>query len=350
MDTAIEIPRQKTVTFWIATKTTPAPLNPEPTNIESLREQQVQRMITTHQREPAARAPWPKPSAESTLLFDRRNAVWLTFSPNYLQAQQRLLFLLDAKDAFATLQQEAYNRKLAPTTEAALWSTFLSLKKAIGRPPTAEDRRALRILEARAEAFPPRQSPPMRDHHISMLRSSYEATHPLEVAMIALSYMLGQRLSDVIQLSPRDLTTLDSKLAITIRRGKVISKIGPYTLWLPLTIFPGNFLAESVHKMTDRQYILSTDNSPSQREEIMGRLISLLQSIDEDLEARSPRRGGLQRLAETNSIDMVLNHSKHTSRSMLYRYLGHGLAAGLESQQMADAIKPLQVFAPLKTQ
>jgi hypothetical protein len=51
--------------------------------------------------------------------------------------------------------------------------------------------------------------------------------------LIAVTFELGQRLGDMIQLHHIDVVEEEHRVLVTVQRGKVVPKIGPFTLALP---------------------------------------------------------------------------------------------------------------------
>ena len=147
-----------------------------------------------------------------------------------------------------------------------------------------------------------------------------------------LAYVWGQRISDVIQLGTDDFTWEwfgAKRFTTTVRRGKVIRHIGPYSL----SISDGQ-LARQVatfvgHRRQQGHQFLFTDTNTQPQRDHMGRQIrDLLKLVNPELEQRSIRRGGLTRMARQGVPIAVIRtmFSKHASEPMLMRYLENGRA------------------------
>src|SRR5688572_30286515 len=66
----------------------------------------------------------------------------------------------------------------------------------------------------------------------------------------------------MLQLANADLQITNNSLAITIRRGKIVPRTGPYTLWLPLQQYPGVVLLHH-SRVNRRPYLASESNAES---------------------------------------------------------------------------------------
>ena len=146
------------------------------------------------------------------------------------------------------------------------------------------------------------------------------------VAAIILAFVLGQRISDVLQLSSEDLTINGKNLVFTFRRGKVIPKIGPYSLALEKE----SMVARQIWEMAKRRkgFLFTKLNTADERLELQTVVRRTLMEVDVRLEARSIRRGGLQVMAERGeAMEDILRVSKHATENMLMRYLDWGACA-----------------------
>lgn len=133
---------------------------------------------------------------------------------------------------------------LAPTTALAYWIAWLSVQKALQLTPCHADSRTTRLLKARANAYPVAfpQAATLTD--LITLTRNHRHRYPGIVAITMLSFLYGQRISDMIQLSKRDVTVVrhrngEEMVLITVRRGKTIGVSShPYTLWLRRYVYP----------------------------------------------------------------------------------------------------------------
>jgi integrase len=147
--------------------------------------------------------------------------------------------------------------------------------------------------------------------------------------MIGLAFRGGQRMADVIQLRKEDILLLPHRVLITFRRGKVVPRIGPFTISLPTNLGQTKCAVlarlREMLNTTASGFILTHGNTEAERAQVSGEVTKRLKDIDPSLEARSIRRGGLSRLAAAGASETaLLLYSRHASTSMLYRYLNAG--------------------------
>lgn len=280
--------------------------------------------------------PWPAPSATIMKRWASRHIIYLQRSVGYTKTQERMLFLADlqAAERFSTFEAACLTRGLAPSTAATYWVAWLSAQQALELPSTAADKAILRRLEARASQYPPAFPLPMSLHSMTALRSMYATMLPRTLAAIGLAFVCGQRISDVIQLAARDFQVVDNGdlalLVATVRRGKVMSMIHPYPIAVPRNSWIAVTLIAEITAATDAQrlFVFTATNDPRERAAELSRIASMLTSVDEQLELRSVRRGGLTRMASMGfPLDKILLFSQHRDPQMLRRYLNWGVSS-----------------------
>ena len=162
----------------------------------------------------------------------------------------------------------------------------------------------------------------------------------VEALLILLAFALGQRLGDLAQVATEDIewTQLGDleTLCITIRRGKVIPHIGPYTLHLPAESQLTQQLWEHTHiRLQSRKPFLFThSNNESEKQKLERHARNILVSLNQDLEIRSVRRGGLEHMAKSGMpLGEIREHfSKHRSTEMLLGYLKWGSVSAHQAQ------------------
>jgi integrase len=163
---------------------------------------------------------------------------------------------------------------------------------------------------------------------MELLVITFQMAIPSVTAIAMATFLLGQRISDMIQLGVNDLQWNDEFLMITVRRGKTVPAYShPYTLWLRRNKYPTESLIELTTDATkkNRLYLFSDLNSDDERAKTLNIMRDMLTSVNDQLELRSIRRGGLQRMANLGvKIEIVLEHSRHSDVSMLMRYLSWG--------------------------
>lgn len=306
------------------------------------RAQQVEEMIAGKKFPKKTDAPWPQASQKMLELWTQRHPAYKTYSTHYMASQRRILFLADfnPQDRFAQFENLCLQRCLAPTTAETYWTTWLGVQKAMSITPCDADPRTTKLMKARAAAYPVQFPTPATLHDIETLVRTYRAQFPSLAAIVMMSFILGQRISDMIQLGTADLTIHKTVLQITVRRGKTMGVSQPYTLWLRRSTYPTETLIQLQQdaKSKQRLFLLTELNSDEERQAVLSTIRDMLTSVNEELELRSIRRGGLQRMARTSPTKIVLYHSRHSDEPMLMRYLGWGAAAMHRQQEMIEAV------------
>lgn len=88
-----------------------------------------------------------------------------------------------------------------------------------------------------------------------------------------------------------------------------------------------------------RLFLFSDTNANEEREKILQKIKDMIFSIDDDLELRSFRRGGLQRMASLGfNTETLLQFSRHTDAQMLMRYLNWGQHSAHRQQTMIQVL------------
>jgi integrase len=256
-------------------------------------------------------------AALTTIVGNNRTEKWLRTVRRFLpyasvSSEQRLPLLLK----YRTIHNWKWS------TTATYHGAILAALKILQMPKDFFDREATRHLEKQVlqevVEYPKALS---QAHARTVLQYALEEPRGqvknILVAMV-LAFTFGQRMSDILQLDRNDIdrSPIDNDIVITIRRGKVIHFCKPYTLHVPANGVLGSLLSEWMQPATETLFGANAH-----------RIISeTLQTMDEDYEHRSVRRGGLQALALTGMSleDLRVNYSKHSTVPMLLRYLGHG--------------------------
>lgn len=281
----------------------------------------------------------PHPSAPTLHLWTSRSAVWrLTTSAKFASSIRRFLGLAEMASAasFEKMCDIAKRRNWKATTVASYWNSVQAGKRWLNLPITPEDQRATKHFEKEAHAAEVAYPTPMSEEEFRCIYSMSEMgnCHGGLVIAILVAYVLGQRISDILQLKNTDLkweemgatpgpTTLF--LTITIRRGKVVPVIGPYALFLPQGELATMLWSWASQRGND-VFLWSQSNSLKEREAVGIGVRDILKSVAPHLEQRSVRRGGLEHMARAgHSISLIRRlFSKHSSDSMLIRYLQNG--------------------------
>ncbi len=307
----------------------------------ALRAKQVEEMIAG-KRFKTNNLPWTPPSSSVFDLWKKRHPSYQQFSNQYMASQRRMLVLADVDPPlrFELFESLCYHRCLAPTTAETYWTTWLGVQKALMIKPCDADARTTKLLKARSTAYPVQFPQPATLAEIELIVKTFRAQYPSITAIVMMSFILGQRISDAIQLATADLTEGKEFLQITVRRGKTIGVSQPYTLWLRRNVYPTESIIELKNHARHRQrlFLLTELNSEEERQEVLSIVRDMITSINDELELRSIRRGGLQRMARSSPTQVVLHHSRHSDEKMLMRYLGWGAAALHQQKDMIEAV------------
>jgi hypothetical protein len=328
-----------------ALQSTPSPVTATTTPAEKsfyeLREEQVHLMSAGAAQTRSVKGNWPTASEKIRRLFADRHRVYKTYSTGYMRSQERFLFLLEVPpdERFLRFEQECYHRALAPTTAHCYWVAFATLDKmmAASCQTTPAVQRVSSILESRIAlhpvAFPLCLTKELRDR----FSDKFTASHFGIVALVEACWVLGQRFSDFIQLAISDFLIRTDTVIITVRRGKTIVHTKPYSLALDRHCRVTKNLLTVRQAAADQGWLFLTSrtNDIASRKALGLRTTSLLTEIDERLELRSIRRGGLQHMASLHHHpDKIRLFSKHSTEEMLMRYLAWGQVAESRNDEM----------------
>lgn len=306
----------------------------------------------TTQKEPTSQAvteakpveKWPLPSRKVTERFVARHPTWKLTTLNYQRTQMRLAFLFDhpEKDRWAVFLEVAKTRGISAATTAAYWVAHLTAKAAMGESPTSEDKKGAKHLMAQAERAQPAHPQPMTIEQANRISQCAESDTTGVSLAILFGFVAGQRISDVLQLHEADVTIDCAAVVVTVRRGKVVPTIGPYTLALGIKTPVGNHLLQR-KKIRRNKYLFSDGNTDDERGQLALEVRLRLAELDPGLEARSVRRGGLQAMAAQGvPLQQIIKMSKHSTIPMLMRYLDWGAKSSAHVNEVAEIIDAQQ--------
>jgi integrase len=210
-----------------------------------------------------------------------------------------------------------------------------------------DDNRVLRILKQRAVCYPVAFPAPMTNLHMTALLSRYAPLYPSVTAIARFSWIAGQRLSDMLQLACEDIQTTDHHLVVTVRRGKVLHAIQPYTIHLNKSEATATALLAAKREALSHglSFLISQGNEPAVRSSVKQLIAMMLLSVDERLELRSFRRGGLQAMAANGlTLEEIRRFSMHKSDEMLLRYLNWGTCMTHMASAMSGSISQMEAM------
>jgi hypothetical protein len=321
---------------------------------ETARELQVRAMLAGWKGKPPG-SRWPTATPKTMEAFQSRHSVLKTFSKSYMERQQHTLFLLDVDPAsrFEVFEKECYERQLKPTTAESVWISFLAILKFMDPDQIGSTwiKRATKVMQGRAIACPVDFPLPMNDDHFKEIAEIFDKDLPDMVTILGFAYAMGQRLSDMLQLTADgvDRTKMEGVeyLTVTVRFGKTMQRRQPFTLPMRWTTWPAQRLFDLSRRAMRRGqiFLLSGSNSAEEREQLSRTCRMMMAAVSDDLEMRSPRRGGIQRMA-SNGIppETIIKFSHHADQQMLMRYLDWGKVSSTRLHEMADVTHTLPVM------
>lgn len=286
----------------------------------------------------------PRMTELSRLLerFDNRSLGFKLTSTDYQKVQRRLLvFLLSDKPSetfltaagFRSPSKEVDDLVVAPSTANTYWVAITSASKALQilLPDAAKVEGWLSHI---CEMYPPaRPSVTLAE----LLEATHNAPEHIKDAMF-LSYLLGQRLGDVLMLQQRSVTIVHNVMrqkascAITFYEGKTVGLTGVYTLHVPLAGEAANILSRAQSRDWQHLFVPHWESKETVRSE-MNLLIG---------DVRALRRGGLQMMALMETpMEEILIFSRHKSTKMLYKYLQHGAVLMHQANQTEKTVDSL---------
>lgn len=296
------------------------------------------------------RGQWPAASTKMSALFHARHAAHKTYSEGYMKTQERFLFLLDEppESRFERFEKECYLRALAPTTAHSYWVTFVSIDKIVsGQCTTPAEKRVSKILEHRASRYPVAFPRPLEHEVRRRFVERFRRSFPMIVALVEACWVLGQRYGDFLQLAVNDFTVDESEVKITVRRGKTVSYTKPYTLTLDKNLEVARNLMAVRQQAMDNGWLFLISKHPCEEtaKKISHQTSNLLAALDERLEIRSIRRGGLQHMASQKvPIPTIRLLSQHKSDEMLLRYLDWGQVAAQRNEEVKGVTSLMASF------
>lgn len=226
------------------------------------------------------------------------------------------LLLEDPKLTSTTFNKVTEHCRYA--TKATYWIALLAAATACGRATPVDAKSMKKFLEGRTWAEEPTLKE-AADH--DMIERTANVLPPIMQDAVRLSFVLGQRLSDVLKMQRKSLNIFQQHLSLTFYAGKVIQKIGPYSINLAATLEP-------IRSIVDRALARTTSNEDHifvsgavGDEKHVHKAISEALGVD----VRAIRRGGLQAMARGGAtLEAIRYFSKHASDRMLLKYLNNG--------------------------
>ena len=213
---------------------------------------------------------------------------------------------------------------LFPSTRLSYWIALLSVHEILGLPKPKGAAKLTKHFQT--QTF---QMDPHRPSCSPELVAQWTASSPTLVIadVIIITYLLGQRLLDVLRLEQRSITEVEQYLAITFFKGKVVKHTGPFSIHVFTTSEVGKILLKARTRMWDQLFVPPTSTADAEKEKVT-KIVG---------DVRKLRRGGLQRLARQGTpIADLLLLSRHKTTQMLMRYLRNGVDALDSAEKTAN--------------
>ena len=286
----------------------------------------------------------PQPTAAVLERWNARSEPYRRLSPSYQAVMRRFISLAEwphTRCNIFTAVAEAAKPPWKFSTRASYWIALHTAMEIAGVQPTPTDHRNMKWLESKAKQELPDQAPPLLVRHVErlaydlILHFSDEA-----IILILVTWILGQRISDMILIDWRWIRVLTTTygqqfLIITLIEGKVINRIGAYSLSLDLNSPIAQAILTLAHKKwtefhgSRRLLTQHKDSRISFRlfdERTMNNVRIILHEVGgPEMQLRSVRRGGLQHMALLGyPLCTIITFSKHVTEHMLMTYLDKG--------------------------
>jgi len=293
--------------------------------------------LTTH---PQTSAPTPPlisllPTSKWTLCntlwqkFDASAVLHSRFSKGHLQRMRRLVpMALLEPEKFREVAEDVF--AWGPKTQSSYHQCVLSIKRDLGLGISTMDQHMGILLANQARASPTWD---IEQEHavlstegtrrLLQLAQTCSPTSPFAAAW--LTYFLGQRMSDVMELTTDDIFLVSTDqwqyMSITFNKHKNSSKgKPPYSIALPVNSLAGQnmtrALATTQHGQGDPKRIFPLLTRSAER--------IVIEELKIDI--RALRRSGLQNMARAGAtLPELLGFSRHTTIAMLELYLFHGV-------------------------
>lgn len=258
--------------------------------------------------------------------------------------QQRLLpFLplvpLNEERRLAGFLQLARARHWGETTLSSKWTMLLTTMRAMNKTPSFGEQKLQKLFAADAREAKVEFPTPLTAEHCK----TAIALLPTDAGiLLELSFTLGQRVSDLSTLRCHSITMVKNMITnhtfvcVTLFQGKTVRRLSPYSLHIPAHLH----IAQQLINWRN-QIVASSGQTNSKLFPTARALIGVtLRKLDPTYTLLSVRRGGLQRMALNGvELDQILHYSRHTTTSMLRRYLNWGAVCVATAESHYDIME-----------
>lgn len=240
-------------------------------------------------------------------------------SPGYQKLQERFfpLLVLSAADVETEFFLLRDKMDWAYTTAQTYWCALMAAASVFGQAAASWKTVARMLTFLAKEEDPRRPTMPLTYSQFTELVLAL-GPHNQAVVVAEISFMLGQRVGDVVRLRSNRVSWMPGRefLALQFIEGKTTRRRDPYSLHLPAS------------ETATRVFNLAQNRNGFLFNDVDGILQTLrlnLKKLDPQLSVLSLRRGGLQKMAQDGiSLSTILHHSRHATEGMPMRYLDWG--------------------------
>jgi integrase len=165
---------------------------------------------------------------------------------------------------------------------------------------------------------------------------------PTWAAAMIVTFLLGQRLSDVGLLQTKSISIMESWIGITFLEGKTIPYTGPYTIHVERTSRVAANVMRCI-ELASRFPDFGPDTRIflGEKEEYHEMSLGIHCHMDRDV--RCLRRGGLQGMALLGlTTEEIQVFSRHASVAMLTKYLQNGRVLVAQAAQTSNVVRRLE--------
>ena len=262
---------------------------------------------------------------------------WTLTTPDYQSCQYRLLiFVALHPSCRSRIFLESVNTAVTAghlkySSAATYWAAIQTATRSLGQDKLPDAAKIMTWLEAKAASEPTIRL-------TCTMTQVIQVISPLPfhlIALIIITFVFGQRFSDMILCEIRAVTEIGDYIALTIYEGKVISSIGPYTMHIFKESQVGQLLLKIRRAAMDNGWThLFIPASSTKAAETA--ICSLAMA---EFGLRALRRGGLQAMGLAYAtLDEILLFSRHQGIPMLNKYLQNGIVVLANAYITANVI------------
>jgi integrase len=261
-----------------------------------------------------------------------------------------VLFVEPLRRRVLLLKELARRTCIQPSTTLSHWIHLLMFQRLLGIQDSAEERQTTKAFEAEANlhraAVPRAVCANEIDLAATWLRQN--CTNGLQMSLaLRLAFVLGQRISDLLQIEVLDIEIVSGVVTIVLRYTKTSRRSKPNAIWIP------KYFAQlqrevwelaSNRRLLGRKFLFLSEMTKTERQKASCTISRALTHVDPALSHKGVRRGGLQAWARAGTPAKLLCYlSGHKSEETLARYLNW-------NSQLAAVPMQLNMFAERATQ